>query len=211
MRHLTPEEIRQAVRGRWRRPAQSVTVEGICIDSRTARPGDLFVALRGKRFDGHDFLPQAAAAGCIAAIVDARAPLGEEVLGHFGGGVIGVSDTTAALGDVAACCRKHLAGAVVAVTGSNGKTTVKRMIHHILSRRLRGSASPRSFNNAVGVPLTLLAAGSDDDYVVCEIGSSARGEIAALARLAAPDVAVIVSVAETHLEGLTDLEHFAME
>jgi UDP-N-acetylmuramoyl-tripeptide--D-alanyl-D-alanine ligase len=99
----------------------------------------------------------------------------------------------------------------VAVTGSNGKTTVKRMIHHVLSRRLKGSASPKSFNNAVGVPLTLLAAAPEDDYLVCEIGTSAPGEVAALGRIARPDLAVITSVSETHLERLLDLEHVAAE
>ena len=211
MRQCTPEELRQAVRGRWRWPAQAVTVEGIATDTRACNAGDLFVALRGENFDGHDFLADAAANGCISAIVDWGAPIGEDLLRQFGGGVIGVPDTTAALGDVASQCRQHLAATVVGVTGSNGKTTVKEMIHHILSRRLRGSASPKSFNNAIGVPLTLLAAANDDDYVVCEVGSNAPGEVAALTRIARPDVAVITSVAETHLAGLGDLEHVAME
>jgi len=188
-----------------------VTIEGIATDSRTARPGDLFVALRGERFDGHDFLARAAGAGCILAIVDRKAAVDESVLSSFGGGVIGVDDTTAALGDVAAHCRRHMSASVVAVTGSNGKTTVKRMIHHILSRRLRGTMSPKSFNNAVGVPLTLFAVAANDEYVVCEVGSNAPGEIASLARVARPDVAVIASVAPTHLEGLGDLEHVAKE
>jgi UDP-N-acetylmuramoyl-tripeptide--D-alanyl-D-alanine ligase len=100
---------------------------------------------------------------------------------------------------------------VLAVTGSNGKTTVKRMIHHILSGRKKGSASPRSFNNNIGVPLTLLAAEAADEYVVCELGSNAPGEIAALAAIAQPDVAVIASVGPTHLEKLIDLEHVALE
>jgi len=206
-----PDEVRRAVRGRWRWPGRPVAVEGVSTDTRTARAGDLFVALRGDRFDGHAFLAAAADAGCLTAVVGQDVALSEGLLERFGGGVIGVPDTTVALGDLAGHCRGHIAGSVVAVTGSNGKTTVKRMIDHILSRRLKGSGSPKSFNNAVGVPLTLFAVAADDDYVICEIGTSAPGQIAALARIARPDVAVITSVAETHLKGLVDLEHVAME
>ncbi|KPK85368.1 MAG: hypothetical protein AMJ81_03770, partial [Phycisphaerae bacterium SM23_33] len=211
MKNLTPEEIRRAVRGRWRWPAKAVTVEGVSTDSRTARPGEVFVALRGDRFDGHDFLRQAAAAGCVAAVVDGSVPLEQDVLKAFAGGVVGVPDTTAALGRLGQHCRNHFAASVIAVTGSNGKTTVKRMIHHVLSRRLRGRPAPGSFNNAVGVPLTLFSVAPEDDYVVCEMGASAPGEIAWLARVAGPDVAVITSVAEAHLEGLIDIKHVAAE
>jgi len=211
MRNLSPEEIRQAVRGRWRWPARPVSVGGVSIDTRTARPGDLFVALCGRNFDGHDFLAEAASAGCVAVVVDQAAGLSESLLSRFHGGVIGVANTTAALGDLAAYCRSHLATSVVAVTGSNGKTTVKAMIHHILSRRLKGRPAPRSFNNAVGVPLTIFSVSPDDDYVVCEVGTNALGEVAALARVVKPNVAVVTSVAEVHLEGLIDLEHVARE
>ena len=188
-----------------------MSAEGVSTDSRTAGSDNLFVALRGEKFDGHDFLAQAAAAGCIAAIVDGDASLDDDVLSQFTGGVIGVTDTTAALGDLATYYRKSLAATVVAVTGSNGKTTVKGMIHHILSGRLKGTASPASYNNAIGVPLTLLSSGTGDDYVICEVGTNAPGEIADLARIVRPDVAVITSVAQVHLAGLGDLEHVAAE
>jgi len=211
MRNLAPEEIRRAVRGRWRRPAGPAAVERVCTDSRRARGGDLFVALKGDSFDGHDFLEDAAGKGCVCAIVRRDRPLGEALLDRFGAGVIGVDDTTAALGDLAGHCRGHLAATVVAVTGSNGKTTVKRMIDHILSRRLKGTAGPRSFNNAVGVPLTLFSAATDDDYVICELGSNAPGEIASLARIVRANVGVITSVGPAHLEKLIDLEHVAAE
>ena len=211
MKRLMVEDIRRAVRGRWRWPGEPVTAGGVSTDSRTAGADDLFIALRGERFDGHDFLAQAAAAGCIAAIVDRDASLDEDVLSQFTGGVIGAVDTTAALGDLAAYHRDGLAATVVAVTGSNGKTTVKGMIHHILSRRLTGSTARASFNNAIGVPLTLLSAGANDDYVICEVGANAPGEIADLARIVRPDIAVITSVARVHLAGLGDLERVAAE
>lgn len=211
MKRLMTEDIRRAVKGRWRRLGEAVAAEGVSIDSRSAGADDLFIAIRGQRFDGHDFLPQAAAAGCVAAIVEQDAALDDESLTGFTGGVIGVADTTEALGALASYYRKTLPATIVAVTGSNGKTTVKGMIHHILSGRLKGTASPASFNNAIGVPLTLLSACADDDYVICEAGTNAPGEIADLARIIRPDIAVITSVAQVHLAGLGDLEHIAME
>lgn len=188
-----------------------MAAEGVSIDSRSAGAENLFVAIRGQKFDGHDFLAQAAAAGCIAAIVNRDAPLDEDVLSGFTGGVIGVADTTTALGDLATYYRNGLAATIVAVTGSNGKTTVKGMIHHILSSCLKGTASPASYNNSIGVPLTLLSADAGDDYVICEVGTNAPGEIADLVRIVRPDVAVITSVACAHLAGLGDIERVAAE
>ncbi len=186
-------------------------VTAVSTDSRTAKAGELFVAIIGENFDGHTFLPQAAAAGCAAAIVSTKASVSSQVAASFPGGTIAVPDTVKALGDLAAWHRREGATQVVAVTGSNGKTTVKMMIHDVLSRRLRGSSGPKSFNNAIGVPLTLLAAGAEDDYVVCEIGSNAFGEIAALSAIARPDVAVITSIGPTHLEKLLSVEKVAVE
>jgi UDP-N-acetylmuramoyl-tripeptide--D-alanyl-D-alanine ligase len=97
------------------------------------------------------------------------------------------------------------------VTGSNGKTTVKRMIHHILKTRLAGACSPKSYNNEIGVPLTLLSAGAGDDYVVCEVGASAPGEIVRLARAVKPNIPVITSVGPAHLEKMHCIEQIAVE
>ena len=211
MKPLGLEEVRDAIHGRWRARGAAPAVRSVTTDSRSAKPGELFFALRGERTDGHGFLRQAAEAGCSAAVVarDAELPAGMDVA--FAGGIIGVADTTAALGELAAYHRRRLGSTVVAVTGSNGKTTVKRMIHHILSRRLTGTCSPKSFNNAVGVPLTLLAASAGDDYVICELGTNAPGEIASLGEIARPDVAVITSVAAAHLEKLGSIERVAAE
>jgi UDP-N-acetylmuramoyl-tripeptide--D-alanyl-D-alanine ligase len=208
---LTPEEIRLAVKGTWLATPPDVMIEGVSTDTRTAGPGDLFVAIRGERFDGHDFLPQAAEAGCIAAVVERDRPVGPEVARLFGCGVLAVDDTTEALGRLGAYHRHVTAATAIGVTGSNGKTTVKRMLHHVLRTRLRGTCSPKSFNNAIGVPLTLLGATPGDDYVVCEVGSSAPGEVAALARLVRPQVGVVTSVGEAHLAGLGSLEQVAAE
>jgi UDP-N-acetylmuramoyl-tripeptide--D-alanyl-D-alanine ligase len=183
----------------------------VSTDSRSARKGDLFVAIKGEKFDGHQFVAQAAGNGCCAAIVSADYQPQAQAAQLLPGGVIGVADTTAALAELASFYRGRIAAAVIAVTGSNGKTTCKRMIHHILSRRLTGSCSPKSFNNNIGVPLTLLGSQVGDDYVVCEVGSNAPGEIAALAAIARPDVAVITSVGATHLEKLIDVPRVAVE
>ncbi len=211
MKPLPLEEIRTAIHGRWIARGAAAVIDAVTTDTRTARPGELFVAIRGERFDGHTFLSQAADAGCAGAIVRLDGEPRPEVTSRFSGGVITVPETTAALGNLARYHRSLVPATVVAVTGSNGKTTVKRMIHRILSGRLSGSCSPKSFNNAIGLPLTLLDVSGGDDYVVCEIGSSRPGEVAALGGIARPDIAVITSVGETHLEGLGDLALVAAE
>ncbi len=211
MNVFSTDEIRRATRGRWLSSGADVGIEGVTIDSRTAQPGYLFVAIRGETHDGHDYLIQAAKAGCVCAIVDRNVPLDESIARLYGGGLIGVEDTVRALGDLAAAYRQHLTATVIAVTGSNGKTTVKRMIHHILSRQMTGKASPKSFNNAIGVPLTLLAVETSDEYAICEVGTNAPGEILGLARIVQPDVAVITQVSQAHLEGLGHLDRIAIE
>jgi len=211
MKPLSADEIRQAVHGQWLSRGSEVTVQGVSIDSRTAGVGQLFVAIRGPRHDGHDYMPQAAEAGCVAALVDRHAKVTGDLAGLFVGGLIRVDDTVKGLGELAGVHRRQLPATVVAVTGSNGKTTVKRMIHHILSRRLKGQASDKSFNNAIGLPLSLLSVVPTDDYVICEIGTNAPGEVLALARMARPDIAVITSVSEAHLEGLGDVQQVAVE
>ncbi len=211
MKRLSMQEICRVVNGRWLSQARPASVDCICTDTRDAASGSLFIALRGDRFDGHVFLPQAADAGCVAAMVRRDSEPPPQVAERFPGGVIGVADTTRALGGLAAHHRSITNAAVVAVTGSNGKTTVKQMIHRILSTRFKGTCSPKSFNNAIGVPLTLLGVCGADDYVVCEIGSSAPGEIASLGAIARPVVSVITSVGRAHLEQFGSIERIAVE
>ena len=201
---LTLDEIIRETRGKPCRTLSPITVTGVSTDSRTCKPGDVFFAIRGERFDGHDFVAGALKAGAVAAFVDLPLGSDESPLVH-------VSDTIVALGELAAFHRRQQSLTVVAVTGSNGKTTVKSMIDHVLSRHLTGRASPQSFNNAIGVPLTLLSARAGDDYLVAEIGSNAPGEIAALGKMVAPGVAVITSIGEAHLSGLGDLGGAAVE
>jgi UDP-N-acetylmuramoyl-tripeptide--D-alanyl-D-alanine ligase len=212
MRATPLGEIHRRVLGRWvaTTPKLSVLVARVTIDSRKATPGDLFVAIHGAQFDGHHFLGQAAAAGCTAAIVEAGREIDPAVAGQFAA-VISVPSTLEALARLAEHERDGFGGKVIGVTGSVGKTTVKGMVHHILSAHKKGSAAPKSFNNNIGVPLTLLAASESDDYVVCELGSNAPGEIPALTRIAQPDIAVITAVGESHLERLGSIEGVAAE
>ena len=211
MKPLLPDEVRRAVYGRWLARGPDQKIERVSIDSRTAKPGDLFIAVKGDRYDGHDYLAKAAKAGCVAAIVRRDPQPPTQVLCKFTVGAVGVEDTVTALGELGAFYCRHVPASVIAVTGSNGKTTVKQMIHHILSRRLRGSCGQKSFNNAIGVPLTLFGIEPADDYVVCEIGSNSPGEVNVLSRMVRPDVAVVTCVGRSHLAGFGDLAHVAVE
>jgi UDP-N-acetylmuramoyl-tripeptide--D-alanyl-D-alanine ligase len=163
------------------------------IDSRQVEPGDVFWALKGKNHDGADFVEEAFERGAAGAVV-AR-PV-EVPAGRW---AITVDDAQQALWQWAAWTRRRFTGTLIAVTGSVGKTTTREMIHAVLRKRLVGVASPRNYNNHVGVPLSLLTIDAQHDYAVLELGGSAPGEIAALAELCAPKVGVITHVAEAHL------------
>lgn len=201
MKPLTLQQVRQAVGGKaLSRLPGSVTIQSVCTDTRFMQPGALFVALRGERFDGHQFLPQAAAGGAIAALVD-HEPEVQLPNVHL----ILVPDTRKALGQLATHARKQMRAKVIAVAGSNGKTGTKHLIHAALGTRLRGTISPKSFNNDIGVPLTILPADPNQDYVVLEMGTNHPGEIAVLTRIGLPDIAVITNTSAEHLEGLGTL------
>lgn len=210
MRFYDPDNLRAVTGGRWIRPMTApVILDGVRIDSRADLEDKLFVAVRGLTHDGHEFVHQAAAAGAGALLVD-REVDGEQL--PEGVGVLRVDDTRRAMGMLAAAYRQMLNRArVIAVTGSSGKTTTKRLIDAVLSTTLSGAAAPKSFNNDIGVPLTLLSARGSDRYVVVEIGTNAPGEIAQLASIAEPDIAVITCIGRSHLEGLGSVQAVARE
>ncbi|MEK6798123.1 MAG: UDP-N-acetylmuramoyl-tripeptide--D-alanyl-D-alanine ligase [Planctomycetota bacterium] len=188
--------------------AKQTKVLRVSTDSRDVRRGDVFVAIRGPCFDGHSFLDEAVAKGAVACLVE------EGGAADVNGPVVLIDDSIAALGRLATYYRRDVlpvSVTVVGVTGSNGKTTTKTMIDHVLGVALNGKASPKSFNNHIGVPLTILSADANDEYLVVEIGTNNPGEIAALATMASPNVGVITSVGEAHLEGLGDLRSVAAE
>ncbi|TLM65815.1 MAG: UDP-N-acetylmuramoyl-tripeptide--D-alanyl-D-alanine ligase [Deltaproteobacteria bacterium] len=172
-----------------------VPIHGFSTDSRTLQAGDLFIPLRGERFDGHDYLAQAVRHGAAAC-------LSEEVVVGLNIPVVQVRDTLQALGDLAHAVRREFAGPVVGVTGTSGKTTTKEMLAAILERTGPGLKSAGNFNNLVGVPLTLFGFQPEHRWAVIEMGMSARGEIARLAQIAAPQIGIITNVGAGHLQQL---------
>ncbi|MGH7268444.1 MAG: UDP-N-acetylmuramoyl-tripeptide--D-alanyl-D-alanine ligase, partial [Candidatus Rokuibacteriota bacterium] len=178
-------------------------VTGVSIDSRTCEPGDVFFAIHGPRRDGHAFLGAAVARGAGAAVLT-HLPLEVPVSADFP--VILVDDTTQALSRLAAYHRRRQALPVVAITGSNGKTTTKELAATVLSARFRVLKAAGSFNNQWGLPLTLLQLEPTHEAAVVELGMNAFGEIAALAQLAQPRVGVVTTIAPAHLEGVGSVE-----
>ncbi len=211
---LMLSEVVPAMGGQVDTDVSSLRALGVSTDSRTTGVEEVFFALQGPRFDGHDYVTAALERGATAAVVaSARAITVAERAGAAlrGRALIRVDDPTAALGRLAAYYRGLLSATIIGVVGSNGKTTTKAMIHHILAGQWAGRCSPQSFNNAIGVPLTLLAGEAKDEYLVVEMGTNAPGEIAALAQLVRPDLVVLTGLAEEHLEGLGDLAGVAAE
>ncbi|NLG84887.1 MAG: UDP-N-acetylmuramoyl-tripeptide--D-alanyl-D-alanine ligase [Firmicutes bacterium] len=180
-----------------------LTCVRVSIDSRRVEPGDLFFALRGERHDGHDFIPQAIAAGARAFV--ASRPV--EV--PAGVGAVFVPDTIAALGALARHHRRRFRLPVVAVTGSTGKTTTKEMIAAIGAVRHRVVKNEGNFNNEIGLPLTILALRPQDELLVVEMGMRGRGQIAALAAIAEPEIGGVTNIGLTHLELLGSQEAIA--
>jgi UDP-N-acetylmuramoyl-tripeptide--D-alanyl-D-alanine ligase len=166
---------------------------GVSIDSRTIREGELFFAIRGPRFDGHDFVSAALARGALGVVVDHDVPAPQ------GAGLYTVADTTSALAALATARRARLKTKVVAITGSTGKTTTKDMTATLLSSLGPVLKTEGNLNNQYGLPLTLLKLEKEHHAAVLELGMSAAGEIAALTRIARPDVVVITNVAPVHL------------
>lgn len=205
---LTLREVLEGSRGALRGAADLGTpVRRVWHDSREIEPGDLFVAVVGERLDGHDFLAEAFARGAVAALVDrAHVPRLPEGLGPL----IVVPDTVAGLQDLAAFWRDSHDVAVVGITGSIGKSSTKEVVWSVASQRFRAIRSQRSFNNEIGLPLSLMEIGSDTEVVVLEIGGAyAPGEISRLAEIARPTIGVVTNVSHSHLARMGSLEAIA--
>jgi UDP-N-acetylmuramoyl-tripeptide--D-alanyl-D-alanine ligase len=203
--------VLEAVGGRASQPADGfprVEITGVSIDSRYVREGDLFVALAGERTDGHEFVAEAFRRGASAALISRD-------LEHLGGfrdrPVIRVRDTRHALGRLAAWYRRELRAVIVGVTGSNGKTTVKDLVAHLVAPLGTVVAAEKSYNNDVGLPLTILAMDRETRVGVVEMGTNQPGEIAALSRIARPDLGIVTNVGEAHLAGLGGILDVAEE
>jgi UDP-N-acetylmuramoyl-tripeptide--D-alanyl-D-alanine ligase len=178
---------------------------GISTDSRTLRPGELFVALVGEHFDGHQFVQQAASSGA-AGVVVALEEAGKLNTRSLPIPVIGVTDTLRAFGDLASFWRGRYSIPVVAITGSNGKTTTKEMVAAILNRTWKVLKNHGTLNNLVGVPLTLLQLDSTHEAVVVEMGMNQPGEIERLTEIVRPSLGMITNIQPAHLEGLGELD-----
>jgi UDP-N-acetylmuramoyl-tripeptide--D-alanyl-D-alanine ligase len=207
MEPLTLTRIVQLANGRLVQGDGNGIVRRVSTDSRTLQPGDLFVPLRGENFDGHKFVAQAGERGAVGAMVEeswkGAAP------DTFA--LIRVSDTLAGYQTLAANYRKSLPLKVVVITGSNGKTSTKDFVAATLSRGFRVTKTEGNFNNHVGLPQTMLAALASDEIAVWEIGMNHPGEIAALSKLAAPDVGIITNVGLAHIEFMGSREAIAVE
>lgn len=195
----TPDEARRAL-GVSPHGDVPDAFSAVSTDTRSMPAGALFVALKGERFDAHDHLAAAAEAGAAAAVV-ARVPESAPEIAYYV-----VADTLVALGDLARHRRRALRGKVVAVAGSNGKTTTKELLRAALGASLRVHATDANLNNRVGVPLTLLAAPDDAEAIIVEVGTNVPGEVPMLARVVEPDAAIVTSIGEEHLEGLGSVE-----
>ncbi len=181
------------------------TVQGYSIDSRTVQPGELFFAVKGERLDGHDFVEQALSRGALAAVVR------KDQLARYPGlaGLLAVDDTLVALQSLATAVRKIWGKTTIVITGSMGKTTTKEAMAHLLATKYRVHRTKGNFNNHFGLPLGLLTLESEYDLAVVEMGMSHAGEIAALARIAEPNQAVVTNVAPVHLENFDSIAGIA--
>jgi UDP-N-acetylmuramoyl-tripeptide--D-alanyl-D-alanine ligase len=177
----------------------------INTDTRTIEAGDIFLALRGDHFDGHDYLDQAEKSGAVAAIVDQEYVQNKNLL-NSALPLLVVADTLLTLGRVSLWNREKFTAPLIAITGSAGKTSVKSMAAHLMQLLGPCWSTPGNFNNHIGVPLTLLGLSSEHRAGVIELGASSEGEIAYSSQFAKPDIAVITNVSGAHLEGFGSIE-----
>jgi UDP-N-acetylmuramoyl-tripeptide--D-alanyl-D-alanine ligase len=168
-------------------------VRGVSIDSRTTKPGELFFALKGEHTDGHYFVSEALQNGAVAVVVEYSKGIEKQIL---------VADTLFALGQLARKYRSAFAPKTIAITGTNGKTTVKNLIGAILGSEHQILLTKKNYNSLIGLPLTLLDLSGDEEYLVVEMGTSNPGEIQRLCEIAEPDIGVVTTVGPGHLKGL---------
>ncbi len=210
---ITAKQVLSPINGTWVSGRQETILSGISTDSRTIRPGELFWALCGDRYDGHNFVEEAVGKEAAGVVVQEdhwrKAQGGENEHIDIQSGdpvVIMVDNTLRSLGDLAKWWRQRHSVKVVGITGSTGKTTTKEMAAGILDLGYRTLKNHGNLNNLIGMPLTLLRLEQDHRNAVLEMGMNRPGEIARLTEIADPDVGVITNVGMAHLEGVTDLE-----
>lgn len=204
----TPAEIVGATGANWIRGDKDRPFSGVCIDSRKIEKGGLFVAIKGEAHDGHSFVADVvrSGAGGILVASDRVSDLPTEDLTKMNAAAIAVDDTVRALGDIAAHHRRKAGVRVIAITGSNGKTTTREMAVTVVSKKFTTLSPEKNFNNEIGLPLTLLKLEPKHELAVVELGMNHPGEIARLAEICRPETGVITNVGPAHLEGVGSIE-----
>jgi len=205
--HLTALEILTPIRGELLRGSMDRTFSGISTDSRTVGEGQLFWALKGETFDGHDFVKEAIQKGAAGAVVDQERTA--SLPANTRAAILGVPDTLKALGDLARWWRHRFKARVAAITGSGGKTTTKEMTSAILSLEGFTLKNEGNFNNLIGLPLSLFLLDESHRYAVLEMGMNRPGEIGRLTEITDPDIGLITNVGRAHLEGVGSVEGVA--
>jgi UDP-N-acetylmuramoyl-tripeptide--D-alanyl-D-alanine ligase len=204
MAGFTLAEVLAATGGSLKGTAGNAAFTGVSTDTRTLKAGNLFIALKGEKFDAHNFLDKAVAAGAAGLVVSS----GDAVV-PAGATAVLVADTLTALQDLAGYHRRRFTLPLIGITGSNGKTTTKDMVAAVLSSRFKVLKTEANYNNDIGLPLTLLGLDASHTAAVVEMGMRGRGQIARLAAVAQPTVAVITNVGETHVEILGSIDNIA--
>ena len=199
---LSIETVLEATRGSLAQGDPRTPVTGVSTDSRSIKPGELFFALRGDRFDGHHFVAEALQRGGRGAVVDQKAQgIADETIA-----VVQVADTLQALGDLANLWRRRHPIPLLAIVGSNGKTTTKEMVAGIMERKETVLKNPGNLNNLIGLPLSLLKMNAKDQVAVLEMGMNRTGEILRLTQIAEPDVGILTNIGPVHLEGVGSID-----
>jgi UDP-N-acetylmuramoyl-tripeptide--D-alanyl-D-alanine ligase len=204
---MTAGKILSPIKGELLRGSRDVSFSGVSTDSRTVEKGQLFFALRGEAFDGHDFVKEAIRKGAVAVVVNKDWSV--DLPAHTRASVIRVPDTLKALGDLARRWRRRFDARVAAITGSGGKTTTKEMTYAILSLEGLTLKNEGNFNNLIGLPLSLFLLDKSHHYAVLEMGMNRPGEIGRLTEIADPDIGLITNVGRAHLEGVGSIEGVA--
>ncbi|MGD9972604.1 MAG: UDP-N-acetylmuramoyl-tripeptide--D-alanyl-D-alanine ligase [Desulfatirhabdiaceae bacterium] len=204
----TIDHILDATEGGLLAPLSNVSFSGISIDSRTIQPTDVFVAITGSRHDGHRFIDRAIDAGVKGVVLEHRKIPEIPVEQWIAKGIvcIAVTDSVCALGRLAAFHRKRMPASVIAITGSNGKTSTRNLTHDVMRQQFRVLATSGNFNNHIGLPLTLFKLTPDHEWAVLELGMNHAGEIDWLARVCQPQIGIITNIAPAHIEGLHSLD-----
>ncbi len=207
MAHMTAAQAEAATGGHLVSGPRNTLLTGISIDTRTLRPSDLFIAIRGTNNDGHDHIQAALQKGASGVVVDRRYPVPDDFPGNKI--LLAVEDTHQALKDLAADVRHQWRGSLVGITGSMGKTTTKEFLAQVLQAEFSVYRSPGNYNNLFGLPLAIFGLSPEDHIGIFEMGMSAPGEIAEMCQIAMPDVGVITNVAPVHLQFFDSLEAIA--